>query len=369
MTVHSSVRQIEALKHSFGVMSLDRPKSLNSVDLALTLSIHQQLVAWRDDPNIEFVVLMSEHERAFCAGGDIVALYHALQECRQTLRSDHYVYEFFHAEYSLDELIHYYPKPIVVLGQGVVMGGGVGMFMGASHRVVFDNTRFAMPEVCIGLFPDVAGTWMLARLPNGVGELLALSGVSIQAADCVALGLADWWVPGSSAEFLTYLEQADPQAEASPLAYLNQILGGYAKRWALSDSSVMQVYPALRSLARPASVADFTQQLAVLAQQTTQPWLHQAYEQLCTASPLSQTITLALMAQNRKRSVSQTLADDLWVAMQCCARGDLVEGVRALLIDKDRQPVWQHPKDFSPLELERFYRPDWPNAELALCFK
>src|SRR5690606_4707416 len=142
---------------------------------------------------IALVVLRGAGDKAFCAGGDLHAMYQGMLENRSgDAWQDPHAREFFEVEYRLDYQIHTYRKPILCWGSGIVMGGGVGLMMGASHRVVTDTTRWAMPEINIGLFPDVGGTWMLARLPGGIGRFIALTAAQLGASDCLALGLADY---------------------------------------------------------------------------------------------------------------------------------------------------------------------------------
>ncbi len=351
-------------KHAFGELVLNRPQALNSTNLEMAELLSKQLLAWQHDDRIAFVVMRGEGERAFCAGGDIVSIYRSLTEQPDVAQNgDHYAYQFFRAEYSVNHLLHYYTKPVVALGQGVVMGGGVGLFMGASHRVVFPTTRYAMPEVGIGLFPDVAGTYLLGRLAGGVGEFLTLTGSSINAQDCGFLGLADWYIQDLDAKTIVeMLPSLLPADLGNPTLALNAALRGLSTPYQFEESAVWQNYEVLRKLANPVSVESFFQQAEDLVSQQKTPWFEQGLVLGSKGSMLSRTISLALVQQNRSKNIAQTLGRDLWVAIQCCAHGDFKEGVRALLIDKDKNPQWQ------PLvqDVRQYWQPAWESPALAL---
>lgn len=351
-------------KHFFGELVLNRPQALNSTNLEMAELLSKQLLAWQHDERIAFVVMRGEGERAFCAGGDIVSIYRSLAEQPDVSQNgDHYAYQFFRAEYSVNHLLHYYTKPVVALGQGVVMGGGVGLFMGASHRVVFPSTRYAMPEVNIGLFPDVAGTYLLGRLAGGVGEFLTLTGSSITAQDCGFLGLADWYIDDMDAKSVVQaLATLLPADMGNPALALNAALASLSKPYQFEASDIWQNYKVLRQLANPVSVESFFQQAEDLVGTQQSPWFEQGVVQGSKGSMLSRTISLALVQQNRSKNIAQTLGRDLWVAIQCCAHGDFKEGVRALLIDKDKNPQWQ------PIagEVKHYWQPAWESPALAL---
>ena len=177
--------------YRIGIATLNAPGTLNGLSLAMVDALAAKLDAWAGDSGLVLVVLRGAGDKAFCAGGDLHALYAGMREAGVGGRaavdplSIPYAREFFAREYRLDYQIHAYPKPILCWGQGIVMGGGIGLMAGASHRVVTETSRLAMPEIGIGLFPDVGGSWMLARAPGASGRFLALTGASINAADAI----------------------------------------------------------------------------------------------------------------------------------------------------------------------------------------
>ncbi|MDO9024349.1 enoyl-CoA hydratase/isomerase family protein, partial [Zwartia sp.] len=177
------------------IAQLNAPKTLNGLSLDMTRILARQLEQWALDASVAVVILKGAGDKAFCAGGDLHSLHHSMMANASGKPEDnHYAATFFAEEYALDYRIHTYPKPILVWGDGIVMGGGMGLMMGASHRVVTETTRMAMPEISIGLFPDVGGTWLLNRLPGHAGLFLGLTGAQLHASDALFAGMADYHV-------------------------------------------------------------------------------------------------------------------------------------------------------------------------------
>jgi len=180
-----------------GIVTLNAEKTLNALSLEMIDLLAAQLAAWSSDTGIALVLFQAAGEKAFCAGGDLQNLYqsmlaHHASDQKDDVRANRYACDFFAREYRLDYLIHTYPKPILCWGHGIVMGGGIGLMAGASHRVVTEKSRLAMPEIGIGLFPDVGGTWFLNRMPGKLGLFLALTGAMINASDARFTKLADY---------------------------------------------------------------------------------------------------------------------------------------------------------------------------------
>src|SRR5471032_1401261 len=196
-----------------GHIILDRPKALNSLSLAMVRALATALLAWRDDAGVDAVVIRSSSGKAFCAGGDIRFFYdvgRATPQGGSALLED-----FFTEEYALNHLIHHYPKPYIALMDGVVMGGGMGVAQGGPDcriRVVTERTKMAIPEVNIGLFPDVGGSYFLSRAPGQLGNYLGLTGLTIGAADALYVGLADYFVPEAHMAALAALTEVTPGA-------------------------------------------------------------------------------------------------------------------------------------------------------------
>lgn len=357
-----------------GVATLNAPKTLNGLTLDMTRLLASQLERWAADPQIALVVLRGAGDKAFCAGGDLHALHHSMLEHRgQASIENTYAGTFFAEEYALDYRLHTFPKPVLVWGDGIVMGGGMGLMMGASHRVVTETSRLAMPEISIGLFPDVGGTWLLNRLPGKTGLFMGLTGAQVGAADALFAGLADYhlprqtwddllktiaeanWVPCSAAHQANYHDQRNAALTANH-AQLHQVLA------ALSTSPVpaigpLQTHQALIQRCCVSSDLDHVAAniLALSAQEDV--WLQRAAKTFAAGSPGSARLTFALLERVKRMSLADVYRTE-WVAgLMAASHGDFAEGIRALLIDKDKQPKWSPAtlKEASADWVEKFF--------------
>ena len=328
----------------FGSVSLQAPAALNALSLAMVDRLQAQLASWAADPTIVAVVLDGEGEKAFCAGGDLRDLYQSLRDCGNA--TNPYAREFFSREYRLDYLIHTYPKPIVCWGNGIVMGGGMGLMAGASHRVVTEGTRMAMPEIGIGLFPDVGGSWFLNRLPPRIGLFLALTGAPLNAADALFVGLADFLLPNASrAGVLQAMAQASWHDRALENARLlthlleAQAGPGTPVSAAALPSHLRQHFDEIQSLVGHDSLEDLAARLAGAAGGDS--WIGKAAANFARGSPTSARLAYELLQRARHLSLREVFQMEFDVAVGCCAHHDFAEGIRALLIEKDRRPRWQ----------------------------
>ena len=331
-----------ASRKKIAVATLNRPEVLNGLSLEVCRMLDEQLRQWEFDTSIALVVLKGAGGKAFCAGGDLHSLYRAMQENISGRPWDNlYAREFFEVEYRLDYLIHQYAKPVLCWGDGIVMGGGVGLMMGASHRVVTETTRFAMPEITIGFFPDVGGSWMLERLPGGIGLFLALTGAQLGAADCRYLGLADYYLESGAWPAV----QLDLQARAwSSVRDENDIRLDQALR-ALRPAGQLAAGP-LQSrhglISEQCEGPDFDAICANVAAwaDAADPWLATAARTFLHGSPGSARLGFALQQAARGMSLAQVFQMEYTAALECAVMGDFKEGIRALLVDKDKQPRW-----------------------------
>ncbi|USD36715.1 enoyl-CoA hydratase/isomerase family protein [Ferrimonas sp. SCSIO 43195] len=322
-----------------GQLTLNSERSLNALSLPMVERLYRQLLAWQSRDDIQCVLLDGAGDKAFCAGGDIRAMYDACVAHPGERVEE--VEQFFTAEYRLDHLIHVYPKPIVLWGSGIVMGGGLGLMAGASHRVVTETSRIAMPEISIGLFPDVGGTWFLNRMPGQCGRFLGLSGYQMNGADARYVGLADYGVASQRrGQLLSDLCQLDwSGAEA------HQVLDGLLQRYQDEDlpqlpDSVLQANQAdIDALMAGDEVAEVVTRMSRL--DSDQKWLSRAAATLAVGSPITMHLLWHQLQQGQNLSLEQVFEKELVMAVRCAELGDFVEGVRALLIDKDRQPKWR----------------------------
>ncbi|CAH0124850.1 enoyl-CoA hydratase/isomerase family protein [Pseudomonas mediterranea] len=323
------------VRNHIGHLTLNRPAGLNALTLGMVRSLQQQLDAWLADPQIHAVVLRGAGEKAFCAGGDIRSLYDSHKQ-GDTLHED-----FFVEEYALDLTIHHYRKPILALMDGFVLGGGMGLAQGADLRVVTERSRLGMPEVGIGYFPDVGGSYFLPRIPGELGIYLGVSGAQIKAADALYCGLADWYLESRK---LAQLDERLDRLEWSdmPLKDLQSLLAKLAVQQ-LPAPPLDDLRPAIDHFFALPDVPSMVEQLRQVTVANSHEWALQTAELMETRSPLAMAVTLEMLRRGRHLSLEDCFALELHLDRQWFERGDLIEGVRALLIDKDKTPRWNPP--------------------------
>jgi enoyl-CoA hydratase/carnithine racemase len=328
---------------NIGVATLNRPKQLNAITLEMCELLLKQLRQWASDSSIATVVLKGGGEKGFSAGGDVAQV---IRHVRSELASgaERFVYGdlFFTVEYELDLLIHKYPKPLISYSHGVCMGGGMGLVAGASHRIVSDRSKIAMPEIHIGLFPDVGGGYFLNRAPGGAGTLMALTGMIINEADALFAELADYFVPQEENDALWAKVKALPwttHAAANREVLTDCLLSLHRKyHLGLPLSNLRQYYDAIRFITKQSSVEKIRD--ALVAAAAEDPFFEPMAKNLTQGSPTAAKVTYAYLQRCKSLSIEQVLKLDLVLAKQYQRHHDFPEGVRALLIDKDKKPQW-----------------------------
>lgn len=306
-----------------GRITLNRPTVLHALSFDMCAVMTERLVAWQADPAIDAVLIdHAAGTRGFCAGGDIRMLQESGQGDGAAGRA------FFHTEYRLNHLIHGYPKPVVVVMDGVTMGGGVGISMPATFRIATERTMFAMPETGIGLFPDVGGGWFLPRLPGSAGAWLALTGARLKPADCLTLGIATHYVGSQDIEAFTTRLAA---ATADPEAVL--------KSFAVNPEPLSPATP-FEAIDRLFAF-DTVEDIFAALEADGSDWASAQLKTLRTKSPLSMKVALR---QLRTGAGLTNFADNMTMEYRLGARmihtPDFQEGVRAVVIDKDNKPRW-----------------------------
>ncbi|MEM8561853.1 MAG: enoyl-CoA hydratase/isomerase family protein [Pseudomonadota bacterium] len=342
-------------------VTLQVPSTLNSLTLEMVDELQEKLDLWRTDPGIAAIFFEGAGDKAFCAGGDIQALY---RDVTATPGGPcEYAETFFQREYRLDYTLHTYPKPIVCWAHGIVMGGGLGVMAGCSHRIVTEKTRIAMPEVGIALFPDVGGSWFLNHMPGKCGHFLSLTGASINAADAIYTGLADRFVDSERREqvFDALVRQRWQVDEAANHALVKHILRPFAEQ-SLSQCPGGQVEPHLGSIATLCDGDDVHEIVDnIVAQQTQDPWLSAAAKSMGRGSPLAALLSYRQLAKTRHASLREVFQAELVLATNIMRYPEFAEGVRALLIDKDRTPDWRYKstRDVPEELVDTFFVPPW----------
>ena len=326
--------------HRFGRATLNAPASLNALSLAMVDRLAPQLDAWAADPAIAGVVLDAAGDKAFCAGGDVIALYRSIRAAEPG-QAPREAARFFEREYRLDHRIHTYPKPLLCWGHGIVMGGGIGLLAGASHRVVTPKTRLAMPEITIGLYPDVGGSRFLDRAPGRTGLFLALTGAPLNASDACFAGLGDVVLQhGDHGRVLEAIAAGRWTGSRDvDSARLGHLLDAFAIDVARPASALAVHLDRIDAVIGHDDLLDIAPRLAALADDAD-PWLAAAGAAFAKGSPTSARLAVAMQRRARHLSLADVFRLEYRASVGCCLHPDFAEGVRALLVDKDKSPRW-----------------------------
>jgi len=326
---------------NLGHITLNRPKALNALTYAMCEEITRLLVMWEKDPNIGAVLIDGESERAFCAGGDVILLHDSGKA------GDSRAEEFWRIEYALNELIHRYSKPYITLIDGFVMGGGVGLSVHGRLRVAGNATVFAMPETGIGYFPDVGGTYFLPRLGMDVGQWLGLTGARLDAGQSCHVGVANAFVPSHKHSDL--IEALGAAAlDGSDAAVANVMLG------------FVQAPPACEFI--PGAVKAFGEKTvpAILRalDENGSEWAAKQANNIRRKSPLAMSVTFEALRRGAKMNFREVMTQELDISLNFLKTQDFYEGIRAQLIDKDRNPKWSHDSvnDVTEPQVQRVFR-------------
>ena len=342
--------------HLIGIMTLNTPKSLNALSVDMCQLLSAQLEQWQADEQVVALVLKGAGDKAFCAGGDIRKLYDSMSTSAPM--PNPYATEFFSHEYRLYRQMHFYPKPLILWGDGIIMGGGMGLMAGCSHRLVTERTRFAMPEVTIGLFPDASGSWFLQRMPAKTGLFLGLTGAMCNGSDALLANLAEYAVASHDYDaVMQRLRQSDWQAvdntSGADKCHNNSAHSIVSRALAelpvaeLPDSKLAIYWQPIQQLMNSGGLADIDALLQSdeALMQLNQDFAEDSWTQRAVATyrhgcPVTAALTYALYHKVADLSIEQVLYLETNVAVHCAANPDFKEGVRALLIDKDRSPKW-----------------------------
>jgi len=344
-------------------ISLNSEKSLNALTLEMIQLIEPRLERAAVDDSIKAVLLTSVGEKAFCAGGDVVSLYRSISSGD----NPNFPTDYFTHEYRLDYRIHTFPKPIICWGSGIVMGGGMGLMNGCSHRVVTETSHMAMPEVTIGLFPDVGGSFFLNKMPGRTGLFLGLTGNPIYAADALFLGLADRFIESTRyADMVADLQAADwtDSSEQTVNLTLRQ-LEQHSQTVFRQDSPIQDHYEFIQSVTDQDNLTQLMQAMARI--EIDDPWIQRSQKAITHGSPLSVHLIAEQLKRSRHLSLKEVFMSELVLAVQCCQHSEFPEGVRALLVDKDRNPNWMF-KSVDAVEsevVEEFFESPWSVNPLA----
>jgi len=349
-----------------GLITLNRPEALNALTLQMVMDLTAILTEWCDHPNVEMVAIRGSNKQGpfghFCAGGDIRFFHDA------AIAGDPALETFFTAEYSLNNLIYNYPKPYIAFMDGVVMGGGMGLAQGADLRIVSERTKMAMPETNIGLFPDVGGGYFLSRCPGASGEYLALTGQMLTGKDALVVGLADGLASSKAMPKLwNSLTENSHLSPPERLAALQEKLSKTPPKPQWLDPQINTIFslPTLMDIIQALEKAD-------------NQWALECLQTLRQRSPLMLSVTLEQIRRGRHLSLADDLRMERTLVQHCFAtkhlnrsgiNSETVEGIRALVIDKDQNPIW-NPARIQEVTAEMvapFFISPWPENQHPLA--
>lgn len=352
--VHDSMPQQNSVifeqQGSLAIATLNRPQALNALNLEMFTALRRQILAWSNDPSVAVISIRGAGKKAFCAGGDVKSLVIQLREERvksqiqtssrlPSVSPDSYA--FFIEEYSLDYLIHTCKKPVLVVSHGVTMGGGMGLLVGGAVRLVEPKSVLAMPEISIGYFTDVGASYFLNQMPGKAGLFCGLTAARMNASDAIYLGLADLSLePQRVSGLFVELSRIAPSEKVERGLLMETVKKAGGQDASVLPSSLFQKYQSqIDQLCEGGSIVEVAQSFEKLKHRGASefPW---DLSRFWTGSPTSASVIFELLKRSQGRSLRECFDMELNLALEFCRRAEFVEGVRALLIDKDQTPRW-----------------------------
>src|SRR5699024_999547 len=320
-------------KNGVATITLKRPKAINSLTLDMLQPIQDKLNEWKTDEHVQLIIIQGEGEKGFCAGGDMKTIYES--QSSETLLQD--AEQFFQVEYEVDQFIYDYPKPIIACLDGIVMGGGVGLTYGASHRIVTERTKWAMPEMNIAFFPDVGAAYFLNKAPGRIGRYLALTASVIEASDVLYIHGADFFM--TNRQLNAFLEEviATNWQRNDTETTLMQLIDRYAEEPTKQPTLVSKQADIDHHFSH-STMEEIVQSL----QSDSSEFAIQTKEALLSKSPVSLKVTLKQLIDGEKKSREACFRTDFILAQNFMRHKDFFEGVRSVLIDKDRNPQYTY---------------------------
>lgn len=328
---------------------LNRPKALNSLNFDMIDAIGKQLSLWEKDSKVKCVLIKGAGERGLCAGGDIKTLYGA-QDSEENLKK---AYTFFTTEYETDLQVANFPKPLIAYLDGIIMGGGVGLTIGADFRIVSERTTWAMPETSIGFFPDVGGPYFLNQAPGHVGRYLALTGINLKATDVLyTKGATHYLSTERAASFFQQLEEIELSAE-----HVRDDIQNLLESLQEMPTHEAKIEPFQQDIDRHFQYTTVEEIIDSLKEDPTD-FAQETKKILLSKSPVSLKVTLKQIIDGKDQSFANCLATDLILAKNFMTHPDFFEGVRSVIIDKDQKPNYQYDslESVSASFVERFFQ-------------
>ncbi|MFL1999055.1 enoyl-CoA hydratase/isomerase family protein [Lysinibacillus irui] len=349
-------------QNGIGWIKLNRPHALNSLNVEMVAAIYKQLKDWKQDSQIALICIYGEGEKGLCAGGDMRTLYDLKEKGVEA-----YAEQFFSTEYPMDYEIHRYPKPVVVYMNGIVMGGGVGLSIGASHRIVTETTKWAMPEMNIGFFPDVGASYFLNQMPGYIGRYLALTANIVKASDVLYAGVADCYLESKNWPKLRQAMMEKRWSLDSAEQEINQLLKQYSLSISPPSSLLSSEQEKIDQHFQFETIEDIVSSLNTTAEKGDE-WAEKTVNTLLSKSPTSLKVTLHQLQEGKDKQLYECLEMEMNVAMNFMKCHDFYEGVRSVLVDKDRAPKWNPAvlEDVSEERIASFFHYSWNNEQNPL---
>ena len=348
-----------------GHITLNSPETLNSLTLNMVNEMSLLLDKWEVDPNIKMVILSGSDEKAFCAGGDIRALYESMCSSKGPIFAE----KFFESEYRLDYKMHRYSKPIISILDGIVMGGGAGLMFASSYKIATERTRFAMPEIGVGLFPDVGFTSIIKMLPKGLGLYMMLTSTQLTAFDTIFCGLTNASIYSKDIERLLVdltkeVWHDDPEENLSIIDSLVNNHSYTNKIKDLPESKIMKELDNIQSLTNEQDLSKVCAN--ILLNPTDDDWYLRGKDSLEKGSPTSAHLIWLQCLNSSYLNLKEVFKFELNLAIQITRFGDFKEGIRALIIDKDNYPRWKYDsvKSVPPEWIKKHTDPAWERNPL-----
>ncbi len=346
-----------------GLITLNSPETLNSLTLSMIDLISPQLDKWAEKKDIVCLIIESVGDRAFCAGGDIRALYESM--IKHPGGPNPFAERFFESEYRLDYKIHTYPKPVICWINGIAMGGGVGLMLGCDFKISTENTKFAMPEIGVGLFPDVGFTYYISKLPKNIGLYMMLTSTQLNASDTQLIGLTDYYISSSAKnkleDQLIKLNWSVDGHENNKL--IHSVISKYPKEETynvgLPKDSLKSRIDLIQNITNEDSLIKVVNNILEL--ETNDEWFIRGIEGLKRGSPTSAFLIWEQCSRSGSLSLEEVFQFELDLAIQVTRHQDFTEGIRAIIIDKDNNPKWIYTKveDVTKEWIDEHLHPAW----------
>ncbi len=340
-----------------GWIKFNRPDKLNALSNKMILTLYNQLLKWKEDKGVEIICLEGSGEKAFCAGGDVRHLYD-----NKDNNIEEYAFDFFFTEYCMDTTMHCYPKPILVYMNGITMGGGAGIAVTGSHRIVTERTKWSMPEMNIGLYPDVGGSYFLNNMPGYIGRYLALTSTMIKPEDVLYLGTADYYIKSNSWQELRQAISEKTWTEKTLGNELNKLLERFSEN-PEKASDISRLREKIDAHFAYDTMEEIVSSLKKAGKEGDE-WANKTVENLLTKSPTSLKVTLEQLIQGKEKSLMDCFKMELEMSMSFMDSHDFYEGVRSVLVDKDRSPNWK-PKTLEEVKKEdvaKYFTYNWKDG-------